>query len=199
MKRSLDLSPESAYWTVVFVLLATSVYFAASVELRRGAWSSGGTEAVQSGDPVEVLQVIDGDEVSVKHKPTGETFVIRILGIKAFDPKVNDPGLSEIGDAAVRQLTGLTDGPLVVEYDETKTDKSGRLLAWLRADDVDVGERLIRDGYALAYTRYPQGREDAYRAAELEAKTRGRGLWSIPRARERATALHEKWEAERGD
>jgi endonuclease YncB( thermonuclease family) len=197
--KRFDVSPESTYWTVVFVLAATSLYFATSVELRRGAWTSGGTEAVQSGDTVKVLQVIDGDEVSVQHTESGEAFVIRLLGIKAFDPKVNDPGLSEVGNAAVRELTGLTSGPgkLTVEYEENRSDSAGRLLAWLKADEQDVGERLIRDGYALAYVRYPQPRESRYLAAELQAQTRASGLWAIPKARERAVALRKKWESER--
>jgi len=201
VKRSFDLSPESSYWIFVSILLVTSVFFATSVEIRRNAWSGGGTAAVQSGDAVKLLQVIDGDELSVQHLATGESFVVRLLGIKAFDPKVNDPGLSEIGNAAVRELTGATQSAssLVVEYEENKADRAGRLLAWLRADDVDVGQQLVKDGYALAFVRYPQPREDSYLAAELEAQTRARGMWAIPKARERATALRKKWESERGE
>jgi endonuclease YncB( thermonuclease family) len=199
-KRRFDVSPESAYWTIVALLLGTSAFFTASVELRRNAWQGFDTAQVVSGTEVKVLQVIDGDEVSVEG-PDGIAFVVRVLGIKAFDPKVNDPGLSEVGNACVRALTRRTEsaGKLVVEFDERKTDKAGRLLAYLRKDEVDVGEALVHAGHALAYVRYPHAREGAYKAAELEAKTRGEGLWSIPAAVERANALHAKWEAERAE
>ena len=153
---------------------------------------------MRGGTGVMVVQVVAGDEVSVEG-PGGEAFVVRILGIKAFDPKVNDPGLSEVGNACVRSLTRRVEQPgaLLVEFEENKSDKAGRLLAYLRKDEVDVGEALVRDGHALAYVRYGHPREGAYKAAELHASTRGEGLWSIPRAVDRARALREKWEADR--
>ena len=65
--------------------------------------------------------------------------VVRLLGIKAFDPKVNDPGLSEVGNACVRALVRRFDSPgaLVVEYDQYKSDKAERLVAeWVAAPDA---------------------------------------------------------------
>jgi endonuclease YncB( thermonuclease family) len=201
MKSAFDLSPNSVYGFIVAVLLGMSLFFGINVESRKRQWQTEkkGVE-VASGAAVTVVQIIDGDEVSVSAED-GSTFVVRILGIKAFDPKVNDPGLSEVGNAAVRHLEQVTKraGAVTVEYDEKKMDRAGRLLAYLRADDRDVGEYLVREGHVLAYTRYPFSREQQYLAVEVEAKTRARGLWGIPKATIRAEALKGTWEAQRKD
>ena len=86
-----------------------------------------------------------------------------------------------------------------MEYDEAKTDKAGRLLAYLKANDVDVGQALVEQGHALVYTRYPFSREEAYLGVEAVARTRGEGLWSNPKASIRAEALKATWEAQRKD
>lgn len=194
-----DLSPDSVYWALIATLAASSVFFALSVELRRHRWSTGAAGAtLATGALVEVVQVLDGDEVSVK-LPGGSSVIVRLLGVKAFEPKVNEPGLSEYGDAAVQQLERLLarPAPLTLEFEAPQHDDAGRLLAYLRKDSVDVGATLIEGGIALAFTRYGFSREGAYVALQQRAKERAKGLWSSTRAIERAQALEEQWRAER--
>ena len=201
MRRLLDIAPEASYWAVVVILLGLSAAFAMDVEGRRGAWSTDkGAIDLANGAEVKVLQVIDGDEVSVAYAQG--TVVVRLLGIKAFDPKVQEPGISAVGQACAASLERMTrsDGVhVVIRYDEAKADKAGRLLAYLHANDVDVGRALLEQGHALAYTRYPFSREQDYLSAEDVARTRGEGLWSSPRAAVRAEALKATWEAQRKD
>lgn len=194
-----DLSPDSVYWTLIATLAASSAFFALSVELRRHRWSTGTeTEAVASGALVEVVQVLDGDELSVK-LPDGASVVVRLLGVKAFEPKINEPGLSEYGNAAVHHLERLVDGPapLALEFETPQYDDAGRLLAYLRKDSLDVGAALIDSGSALTFTRYGFSREGTYVALQQRARERSEGLWNSTKARERADALEEQWRAER--
>ncbi|MFZ9887957.1 MAG: thermonuclease family protein [Myxococcota bacterium] len=198
MKRP-DLSPDAVYWSLIATLAASSVFFALSVELRRRHWSSGSAgTSIDTGTSVDVLQVIDGDEVSVK-LPDGASVVVRLLGVKAFDPKVNEPGLAEYGIAAVHHLEKLLNGsaPLAVEFEQAQYDDAGRLLAYLRKDALDIGAGLIEGGFAIAFTRYPFSREQTYGALQQGAKERGEGLWASAKASERAEALHDQWRAER--
>lgn len=52
-------------------------------------------------------------------------------------------------------------------------DQYGRVLAHCWAGEQDVGAWLVREGWAVAYTRY----SDRYVAEENAARRDGRGLW----------------------
>lgn len=189
---------DTGVWLLIGLLLICSLYFTWNVQMRRGAWRS--TEevaSITSGASVELVQVIDGDEVSVSH--ASGTIVVRILGIKSFDPNMQDPGISSVGQACVGALTRLLreEGSLRVVFEDRRFDKVGRLLAYLEMDDVDIGLRLVREGWAISYARYPFSREETYARAQEGAKGARAGLWLNPRATQRAEALLKSWQAER--
>lgn len=188
---------DTGVWLLIGVLFTCSLYFTWDVQTRRGAWRSVDAAALQSGTEVQLVQVIDGDEVSVSH--ASGTFVVRILGIKAFDPNLQDPGISSMGLACVEALTQMLRkaGPLRVVFEDLRFDKAGRLLAYLELNDLDVGARLVSEGLALAYTRYSFSREAAYVQAQAVAKNSRAGLWLNPKATQRAEALIQSWKSER--
>lgn len=192
-----DISPTTAFWIVVSSLLACALFFTVSVEMRRGQWNDKDPElVVASGEAVKVIQIIDGDEVSVQRGD--DVFVIRLLGIKCFSSKVNEPGISQIGAACEAALGRMAAGQSgTVEFDEFKKDKAKRLLAYLHIGERDVGEALVRQGVAMVYTRYAFSREAKYLAAEEAARTRARGLWGQPQPTDRAKALKAEWKSSR--
>ena len=55
-------------------------------------------------------------------------------------------------------------------------DRYGRLVSTCTAGGVDLGDRLVSEGLARAYTRYG----DDYAAAETRARTQELGLWRGP-------------------
>ncbi|MCP4503508.1 MAG: thermonuclease family protein [Deltaproteobacteria bacterium] len=199
MGRRIEISPNLAYWTVVVLLCVCSVFFAVNVELRRQKWSLDINLVIESGGKVEVLKVIDGDEVSVKH--SSGTFVVRLLGIKGFNPKANEPGLSGLGAQAAQAMTRVLSSSKEksVHFETFKKDRAGRLLAYIQVGKADLGKLLVRDGFVVAYTRYPFGKENAYLAAELEAQTRKKGLWANEKAVSRVQGWKGSWEAQRHD
>jgi micrococcal nuclease len=68
---------------------------------------------------------------------------------------------------------------VVVEYDQDRSDKYNRTLAYLYlADGTFVNLEMIRQGYAHAYVKYPFREQSRFRAAEREARAAERGLWS---------------------
>ena len=196
-RRRIDISPTTAYWSVVVALCVCSVYFAVNVELRQRSWGARKADVdVASGTTVKVTKIIDGDEVSVQHGDN--VFVVRILGIKCWDSRVNEPGISEIGAECERALTlAALEEEVEVVYRDFKTDRAGRLLAYLERDGVDIGQQLVADGHAMVFVRYPFDREVDYLSVGKMARTRGTGLWGRPRARERATSLEQQWRTER--
>jgi hypothetical protein len=70
-----------------------------------------------------------------------------------------------------------------LEYDSRDKDKRGnygRVLGYGYLEDgTFLQEKLIKNGYAIAYTKYPldEARKMQFLNWEREAKNRGRGLW----------------------
>lgn len=196
--RGLGISPTAAFWLVVLLLFGSSAYFTFQVEARRATWKAKkSTAKLANGEKVQLVTVVDGDEVSVKRGD--DVFVIRLLGIKSFDAKVSEPGISEYGAACHAALEGILKRAtsISVEFENFTKDRHNRVLAYLRVNERDAGHYLVSQGHSLVLLSYPFSREDKYRAAQQVARTRGRGLWSSPKARERADALEKKWQAKR--
>lgn len=122
---------------------------------------------------VEVLQVVDGDSLVVLD-PTGRRLDVRLHGIDA--PERGQP----FADVSRRHLRDTLRGRSV-HLLPAGTDRFGRLVATVLADDTDAGEAQIGAGLAWVFRRFagslPQHRRTAYEAAEAEARTERRGLW----------------------
>jgi endonuclease YncB( thermonuclease family) len=116
-------------------------------------------------------RVIDGDTLDLGH----ERF--RLIGIDA--PELHQPCNDAqgrtwaCGQAARKRLVELVN-QVEVSCASRSRDRYGRSLAVCSAGAVpDLGEALVRDGYAVNYSRYT----DVYLAAEREARAARRGIW----------------------
>lgn len=181
----------------VLLLAGTSLAFTVEViRFKRGLKGTGQARVLQSGARAAVLQVVDGDEVSVR-LPEGP-LTVRLLGIAAFDPSIQDPVAQPFGKAAVQHLEKVLGGREVsLVFDELKFDARKRLLAYVHIGTADVGEGLVSRGLALAYTRYAFSRMPAYLQAEDGARRHGEGLWADPVVSARAVQLRVVWDQER--
>ncbi len=196
MKTRFDISPNQAYWIVVALLLSATVVFVFNVQSRRKAWKPKAKEiVVADGDLATVTNVVDADEVTVKDK-SGNTFVIRLLGIKGFDPTSNEPQVSAFGQSAVAALRRMAEGrDVAIRFKTFKQDRVGRVLAYIEFNAKDLGLELVREGLVVVYTRYPFSRQDKYEAAEAEAMSRRAGLWANEKATARVNGWKGSWEA----
>jgi micrococcal nuclease len=134
----------------------------------------------QTADTGIVTRVADGDTLRVKLADGGERRV-RLIGINS--PELNDERQEPAFWAflaARYALFHLRGRNVRLEYDETRLDDYGRTLAYVLTEDGALfNERIIRDGYARAFLKYPF-REDyrsRFRQAQADAKRSGRGLW----------------------
>lgn len=120
-------------------------------------------------------QVVEGTAFAVD----GDTLEldgtrVRLSGIDAPELRqecIRDRRSWACGEAARRALDeALTHGPAVCAG--SGRDAYGRLLARCTVSGQDLGDRMVRDGLALAY----RGRD--YAGTEAEAQAARRGIWA---------------------
>ncbi len=143
--------------------------------------------------PCTVVRVMDGDTFHCRLS-SGENVRVRLIGVdtpeSSDNPKARrDAGRSgqsleeiiKMGRASAEFTKRLLPrGETVyLEFDAQKTDRYGRLLAyvWLR-DGRMLNELLLREGYAMVYTIPPNVKyQKRFLQAQREAREKRRGLW----------------------
>ena len=150
-------------------------------------------EAATTGLPVPagaqeatVVRLADGDTVVLRGRGSGplrgDRTRVRILLVDT--PEVFPEQECFGRQAADRTAELLPDGSTVrIEADRDPTDRFGRsLLHVWTAEGINVGEALVREGYATVLQIDPNERYlDVFENAEAAAREAGRGLWSACR------------------
>lgn len=136
-----------------------------------------------------VSRVIDGDTLELKN---GQK--VRLIGLDAPETRRNHRlqrqmkqyGLSadqtiDYGRRSKKYLDELTGGKKVkIKYGKDRHDRYGRILAYMYLDDgTFLNERIIEDGYAVAFIKYPFKYKNKFLEAEINARNSKRGLWNI--------------------
>jgi len=117
-------------------------------------------------------RVVDGDTFSVGPER------VRLWGVDAPEGRQvcqNAQGEGyACGDVARDQLVGLIGGR-EVRCEVRDRDPYGRAVARCLAGSSDLGEAMIRAGWAVDYVQFSRS---AYASAEAEARRARRGLWA---------------------
>jgi len=144
-----------------------------------------------------VDRVVDGDTFELSN---GET--VRLIGIDTPEKYMSDKlkrdakrskhdieTIKEMGRKASRYAKQLVQGKQIeLTYDQANADTDhrggyGRLLAYIWILDEKgehefmVNRRMVKDGYAHAYTKYPFKYMEEFRRLERRARKNKRGLW----------------------
>lgn len=117
-------------------------------------------------------RVVDGDTFSVGAER------VRLWGVDAPEGRQvcqNAQGQGyACGDVARDQLSRLIGGQ-AVRCEVRDRDPYGRAVARCLAGSTDLGEAMVRAGWAVDYVLFSRG---AYASAEVEARRARRGLWA---------------------
>ena len=121
--------------------------------------------------------VIDGDTIRVSL--AGKVESVRLVGIEAPEIRrtkkagrqaeergLTLKGLLAKGREATERLKKLVEGrrvTLVWPYEPGERDRFERLLAYVEVDGIDVGEVLLRGGFAWTLEKYEHPRSGRYR------------------------------------
>lgn len=120
-----------------------------------------------AGQPV----VADGDTLTINGQR------IRLFGVDALEAEQlcqNDRGQDwQCGGKATQALADLVRGQAVT-CEQRDIDQYGRMVAVCRIGTRDIGEEMVRQGWAVAFRKY----SSAYVGAEDEAQLARRGIWS---------------------
>lgn len=130
----------------------------------------------------KVIKVDDGDTVVVDWN--GQNRTIRLIGMDT--PEIKDPRkpVQCFGREASAQGHKLLENQQIrIESDPEvgEVDKYGRTLGYVFLPDGSLyNQTMIADGYAHEYTYNKQHYkyQAQFKAAEVEAKTSEKGLWS---------------------
>lgn len=124
---------------------------------------------------------IDGDTARFIIK--NEVKTVRFLSIDAPEIAHDDVLAEPFGEeASIFTCNMLTNASTIkLEYDSKsdKEDKYGRVLAWVFVDDELLQDKLVIEGLAEVKYVYKDYKYSSHlKNVELEAKTRGIGLWA---------------------
>jgi micrococcal nuclease len=140
----------------------------------------------KTGTGIQVRHVVDGDTIEL-----ADNRQVRYLGINT--PERDQPFYEE---AKQFNANLVSDKLVQLEFDMDTIDRYGRTLAHVFVGGTHVNLELIRQGYANVYTVPPNLKyNDAFLAAEREAREHQRGLWAQSSTPIRITALdpHDEW------
>jgi endonuclease YncB( thermonuclease family) len=122
-----------------------------------------------------IADVVDGDTLAIR----GEQTRIRLYGVDAPEGKQtcnDEKGKRYLcGSRAADALATLIGRNGRVSCQEEDRDRYGRVVAVCHANGRDINGELIRQGWAVEYGQYSNGR---YSDEETEARQAKRGLWA---------------------
>lgn len=127
-----------------------------------------------SSDFAGRASVVDGDTIIVE----GLEQRVRLFGIDA--PEGKQPCFDEqgkrylCGSKASDALFEIVGRNGQVNCDQMDTDRYGRAVAVCFLNGIDINREMVRQGWAVEYTAYSDGR---YTEVEREARSSKRGLW----------------------
>lgn len=153
--------------TIIAGLIVTGVVVAAA------------TASIEHSGYVET--VIDGDSLKINRKnanyPRGtgtHSIPIRLHGIDAVElHQTCDPQTWRCGHAAWQHLYNLIKNDRQVSCVEKDRDRYGRIIAICANKGGDLGQRMVAEGWALAYRKYSA----AYVNEEDVARNKKLGIW----------------------
>jgi micrococcal nuclease len=147
----------------------------------------------QKGTPCKVVRVIDGDTFVCALK-SGEEIKVRLIGVDTPESRENPKLERDVKKSGLQKEEIIRMGKIAAEFtkkllpegeivyleqDVQKTDKYGRVLAyvWLK-DGRMLNEVLVREGMAQVYTVPPNVKyQNVFLEAQRKAREEGKGFW----------------------
>lgn len=127
----------------------------------------------------QVVDVLDGDTIKVLLDEDGKTYSVRYIGM---DTPENTSQVEYFGLEATTKNSELVYGkPVFLIKDVSETDRYGRLLRYVIADEIFINYELVTQGYANTASYPPDiACISTFQKAEEQASAAKLGLWGAP-------------------
>ena len=104
---------------------------------------------------------------------------VRLIGVDTPETKHPEKPVERFGKEAYLFTKKTAEGMEVrLEYDQTRRDRYGRILAYVYLmDGTFLNAEIIKQGYGFGYTKYPFKYLEEFRGYEREARQNRKGLW----------------------
>ncbi|WP_319469520.1 thermonuclease family protein [uncultured Pseudodesulfovibrio sp.] len=117
------------------------------------------------------LTVIDGDSLLVEYQ--GRSREVRLIGVDC-----PEWGQEYGTEAKSHALTFCYGKQVRLEFDKSRKDRYGRMLAYVYCGDTMLNEEMVRAGLALAVKYKPNTKyHSRFKRAEKDARLKRRGFW----------------------
>ena len=139
-------------------MLRNKCSIAVTLALIYGCTGSTNNEDIVGQQAARVIRVIDGDTIET------DLGIVRIIGIDT--PEIDECGYRE----ASERLSSLVEQKQVsLISDSTHNDKDeyDRLLRYIEIDQQDIGEMMIKEGFATVFPWFGGDRINAYSKIEV--------------------------------
>jgi len=127
----------------------------------------------------KVVDVVDGDTIKVRLDQDGQTYTVRYIGM---DTPESTSQVEFFGaEAAVKNVQLVFGKTIAMIKDVSETDRYGRLLRYVLADNIFVNYELVAQGYANTASYPPDvACIPTFQEAERKASASKLGLWNAP-------------------
>lgn len=192
MKSLIKLTLKTA---ITVIVLALILYFFWIYVIPKLSVHEKRLQQSETKETYIIKRVVDGDTFELDGKDeNGKNLRVRLLGIdtpekwesKKLDSDAERTGkdkktIQRLGELASDYVKKMCEGKkvtLVPEPNYEDKDVYGRLLRYIYLEDgTFVNKKIIEDGYANAFLKYPVSKLEEFKKAEKEARDNKRGLW----------------------
>lgn len=125
-----------------------------------------------------VTRVVDGDTVEARYG--GQEVSVRLIGIDTPETVHPSEPVGCLGREASAFTTRRLEGARInLEFDVERTDRYGRMLAYVWVGGKLFNEEIVAQGFANVSTYPPNVKyEDRFLKAQRRARSNNRGLWA---------------------
>ncbi len=169
--------------TLIIIVGAIIYYYVNHGSFLNKKWSDKNREVlvvkrVVDGDTFELS---DGERVRLLGIDTPEKYESDKLDRDAESSGQDKKTIMKLGKLAGDYVRNFVEGKTVIlekEPSYSDKDKNGRLLRWVYLEDgTFVNGKIVRDGYAYVFEKFPVSKMDELRKYQREARENKRGLW----------------------
>ena len=122
-----------------------------------------------------VERVVDGDTIVINYQDASTK--VRLIGVDTPETVHPNKPVEFYGKEASTFLRNLLIGEMVsLDFEQTRKDRYGRLLAYVYRDGLFVNREILRQGYGIRTTFKFKHAED-FKNVEAVAKELRKGLW----------------------